>query len=937
MTVTAERRAELEEQIRRAQLDDAVTSIQLAYSFNGPQAQARAMWRRVTRNVRMAAVRAPRTLLFAAIGGGVGWIMNVGLMMFHHQGYMVPKGSVATGRGNTFSGSAFWFCLSFLVSAIVSFRLRQGKERFRASVRELPRTLVGYARSDRNAVSHLLWGVGTSVLLMRIVGPGLATVLAAGTLLSLGSVIRPLIFGAVSFVWRSVGKRLRGADAHPQGPTQSAVGVAGLGAGVGTLAGYIVTDGTARLALVVLAVAGAVALSRVGGRTTAAPPSPSPAAAVLVFVLAAVGFGLFFAAGVAWADDGGWSECRGHVSGCPGTATLLALGLLGAGATATGSGLGHIMGDGAGDEDQGPECSNGPCGMPDPTPQQDAMAERIARSRAEAYASKQQLEKELGALEQWTKDVDKQLAGFEEDVKKRSALIDEIVRHMDETNADWDHIGKDFGGRMTRLVMEDIASLDALKRVGWTFAALPEGAAEGLGDTMKLVRDIVPMTGTAIEWWLTAPNKSSELSQFSADTRKEFGSWLNKMEQAAGSGDTQAMGDLLGKAVGSQAITEALGIGFAKVLAKTHAGGAGSALERAAATADDAPDLSGALGGGTHTIDAATAAAQGTSTSELGRVSKVLGEFSDTVEEASFRPSNPDRALWINEHADSLAMKPEGFYPKTINEIDNKYLGYGSDTLPNGGRGLCGFRDPIPPGSPVGKPPPGVSPGEWKNVWSRFEERAQEYTMYSKKMGKAETEGYHFREGGKQVTYKVNIDPNTGIVKTGDRLRTWEDALGRTQQQWETIKGAPEGPLGLRPGEKLVPGDLDILGVKWTDKFMDKVRAAELRENGAGQRMLMEETVKLHRRLNQEAGTMHAGTGNLDPMHWSFKRYDKDTQKFLRGQIARVEEYYRDLPGQVRANAIIVTKDTSCLGLAQKPQSLFGKRVRKRLARKRRL
>jgi hypothetical protein len=484
---------------------------------------------------------------------------------------------------------------------------------------------------------------------------------------------------------------------------------------------------------------------------------------------------------------------------------------------------------------------------------------------------------------------------------------------------------------MTSLVMEDIASLDALKRIGWTFGALPEGAAQGLGDTMKLVRDIVPMTGTAIEWWLTSANKSAELGQFSAETRKEFGGWLNQMEKAAGSGDTQAMGDLLGTAVGSQAITEALGIGFAKVLARSHAGGV---LEEVAAHADDAPDLSTALGGGTQTLDAAGAARQGTNLDELGRVKKVLGEFSDTVEEASFRPSNPDRALWIDEHPESLAMKPEGFYPKTINEIDAKYLGYGDPKLPQGGRGLAGFRDPVPPGSPVGKPPPGVSPGEWKNVWSRFEERTQEFANYSKKMEKAQTDGYHFREGGKQVTYKINIDAETGIVKTGDRLRIWEDALGKTQQKWEPITGAPEGPLGLRPGEKLVPGDLDLLGVKWTDKFMDKVRKAELQQEGAGQRMLMEETVKLHRRLNQEAGMMHPGTGNLDPMYWTFKRYDQKTQKFLRGQIARIEEYYRDLPGQVRSNAIVVTKDTACLGQAQRSQSLFGKRVRKRLARK---
>jgi hypothetical protein len=88
------------------------------------------------------------TLIAAAAGFGVGWILNVWIMGARFDGFRVPGGSTATGEGNFVRGTVFWFVVSALVSSLVAYRLTVGKERFWADVRELPTTVRSALTED---------------------------------------------------------------------------------------------------------------------------------------------------------------------------------------------------------------------------------------------------------------------------------------------------------------------------------------------------------------------------------------------------------------------------------------------------------------------------------------------------------------------------------------------------------------------------------------------------------------------------------------------------------------------------------------------------------------------------------------------------------------------------------------------------------------------
>jgi hypothetical protein len=882
----------------KAEIRTIAATLPLVYQRANPAAHGRAMAKRLVAHVKASALSVPRMVIFGAVGMGVGWLANAALMMFKEQGYFVHPGSVATGRGNTFLGSAFWFCSAFVVSAVVSYRMRVGKERFRSELRSLPVTVRGYLRADSDVIAHLLWGLAGALFLARIVGPALAAVITAGAIISLATLVRPVVYALVSGVWRWVGRLVTRGPVR--GPSQSAVGVAGLGAGLGTLAGRLTTDQGTRVALIVGAVVGALVLSVRRRRATGiAAPAAAVAVAGLAFALL-LGLGV----GVAAADDGGWSECRGNVSGCPGTDVLLALGLLGSAATGAGSLLGSIIGDALADEDGwGPGSEDCDCGIPPPTPEQDAAAARIAKHRAEAMALQGALAAEIAAKEKEFKELED---AFEDTAKRAKKELDIVQKIYDDMASS----GKEFEEtegflQLKKMVWEDLTSTSFAKRLGWTaHYAFTHGVPEGVKTTAEFVGNLLPMTGVAIEWWLTSDQKWDGFKDFGGNAKQEFNGWIGQMESAVAEGNEEKIGDLIGTAAGSQAIQEVLGAGLTKAISS------GFRTIRGVGEAGHVP-----TSGAPSTIDAATARSHGTTVAEVERIQDVAKEFPDTVKSMAARSSAEARSTWMTEHADDIALKPEGFYPKTINDIDAKWLGLGDPSLPEGGRGLCAFREPNrPPGLSTDAPPAGTSATEWKDVWTRYADRQKEFSTWSSKMDHAQAEGYHFREGGKQVTYKIDIDKKTGIVKTTDKLVTWEDSVGRSHTRWEKVTGEPSGPLGLRQGERFVGGDMDLLGIEWTDEFLDKVDAMEAARPGSGVREMVKEQAKIQRRLNEHAGIMHPGTANLDPDYFTFKNYTEKTRNFLKGEIERIRQYYEDVPGKDRLNAIVVTKDSICVG-----------------------
>ncbi|MGH8974783.1 MAG: hypothetical protein ACRD0C_16470, partial [Acidimicrobiia bacterium] len=306
-----------------------------------PTGRARERWATVTAaGARRFFRRLPITVLCAAVGFGISLVWNTYAMAVRYDGHQVPPGAPVTGSNNTAQGGAFWVLFPLVVSAVVTYAIRRGPQRFRQDVADLPVLVRTLLRVDGDgAAAHLAWGFAGAGLVMLFLAPAVSGVLAVGALVALAGPLRAVFTGAFLLAWQAVVGRVKPGPG-PRHPAV-AVSVAQLGT-IGSLAvGLLISSGSVRLFLVLVAF-GAAAYMTYGRH------HPAAAGVVLIVVGAAAVTQVVLAAAPALADDGGWSECGRSLSkwltDCPGNGRVWFQGLLGAGAGGTGGFLGGAGG-----------------------------------------------------------------------------------------------------------------------------------------------------------------------------------------------------------------------------------------------------------------------------------------------------------------------------------------------------------------------------------------------------------------------------------------------------------------------------------------------------------------------------------------------------------------------------------------------------------------
>ncbi|MBK5306993.1 MAG: hypothetical protein JJD92_09930 [Frankiaceae bacterium] len=276
-----------------------------------------------------------RMIISAAVGASFGWLANLIVMARTYDGFVVPPGSTASGQGNVLRGTSFWFVVSMIASAIVNHRLTVGSERFWADIRGFPDTIKAVVRDDAGALNHALFGFAGATLITYTFGPSLSGAVAVGLVVAIGTVLRPLLVGALLIAWHWVVKRLS-PQRVDRTPIQT-VTVATLGGAAAMALAVVVQGSSTRLILGVGALIAALVLAK----------RDQPAAGLMIFLLmSVVGVALFLVtADAVYADDGGWRECGSSLSqwwSCSGSDRARWLAVYGAG----GSGLGAAIGSG---------------------------------------------------------------------------------------------------------------------------------------------------------------------------------------------------------------------------------------------------------------------------------------------------------------------------------------------------------------------------------------------------------------------------------------------------------------------------------------------------------------------------------------------------------------------------------------------------------------
>ena len=380
-----------------------------------------------------------RMLVFAAMGFVLSFVFNAYIMGKKYDGFRSPnRVAPVTGKGSTLVGVVFWFAFTTILFAVVGYRMKVGKERFWAAVREFPQTVRALVtREPDAALTRILSGFAGALVIMLLIGPSLTAVFAGGVLLFVASALRPVLAALVGWLWHALlGKFLT----MPQpGPAALAAGSAG--AVVAAMTGMVFEGTGVRLVLAAAAVVAVVVISK--------KASPATAALLLVAVGAAV---LLLGDASAWADDGGISECGGidNWVGCDGTGELAGQAVIGGIAGALGAVTGELVGegvdegfdDGSGggggpdddDDDDGEEDGGGGmCGLPDDEELDAEAAEWLdahpgadlddfiaARTAASTAAAKQRIAENdaaLAAIERDIKRIDERLADMDQNLR----------------------------------------------------------------------------------------------------------------------------------------------------------------------------------------------------------------------------------------------------------------------------------------------------------------------------------------------------------------------------------------------------------------------------------------------------------------------------------------------------------------------------------------
>jgi hypothetical protein len=283
------------------------------------------------------------TLIYAAVGGGIGWLVNIYIMAEIFDGFRVGPGVPATGEGSRTHGFLFWTFGSALVFALFGYWRTVGTSQFVKAILGIPKSLgVMVTQDGRAAWGHLLGGAAISFFGSLLISPWISGLLTVGLFAAVPSMIGRMLASSLNLVYRAVAGRLL-PKRRQLGDTSLSMAVSLIGVASALAMTFFIDNTVVKILLGLLCIAGAFFLSRSG-----APPSrPSLTLMALGAMLA---FSMLSVLPVL-ADDGGKRENGGTWiswirSGQAGSVIGLgSLGALGAGLGSAGGGaLGGVMG-----------------------------------------------------------------------------------------------------------------------------------------------------------------------------------------------------------------------------------------------------------------------------------------------------------------------------------------------------------------------------------------------------------------------------------------------------------------------------------------------------------------------------------------------------------------------------------------------------------------
>lgn len=222
-----------------------------------PRAAGARAWRTFVRTIR----RDWRSLLAVGVATWVVAVaVNMALVAFVF-GRDVESGAPVVAPGNALAGAGFATAVTVVVTTIVGYRLRAGKQRFWAELRSLPELVVHARSADAgHTATHLLWGFAGTMLVVVWFTPAMVGVLAVGSVLLLAGPARALLNALALAAWRVVGGRLLPNRVAPPAPVAVLVGA--FGTALAFAGGAVLTGAMSRLAAAALAAVVAILLAR---------------------------------------------------------------------------------------------------------------------------------------------------------------------------------------------------------------------------------------------------------------------------------------------------------------------------------------------------------------------------------------------------------------------------------------------------------------------------------------------------------------------------------------------------------------------------------------------------------------------------------------------------------------------------------------------------
>lgn len=308
----------------------------------------------------------PAAIIMSAISFGFAWLVNFVIMAFRWDGFRAPTlggSDYIAAENSLIAGSLFWVGITSLLFALASYGYRVGWQQLIEDVMRLPTTLRQmFQGEERNrSLTTLAWAGMLSMLLGLVISPAVAGIAAGFFIVFATTPLGALLTGAVRRLWMQLVVRF----APHKGEPTSEVGAAAVSA-AGMVAGFAVAAVLDSLVLGVIA----LILFGLAAYYFANEDELGAGTGTAVFLLIAAAVGLYelFEAGVgiAFADDGGWSECGDcniidYVTST-GATEVVSRSTVAAGGAGVGAPIGAAVGDVLGTTGGGGGGGGGPAG-----------------------------------------------------------------------------------------------------------------------------------------------------------------------------------------------------------------------------------------------------------------------------------------------------------------------------------------------------------------------------------------------------------------------------------------------------------------------------------------------------------------------------------------------------------------------------------------------